>query len=266
MKIVKKTSNVLDLEISEFPHLIRFFLALMIGGFMVMIGVVPILRKESVILECEYLESNYVDCNIIRISLLGKKAVNFPQLKKAEIETIDLEDTTAYKINLTGSMGKVSLNNNYIYIESESKRILNEINNFIKNNTSDKPNFKLEYHEPIYSYMGMLMIIILGLGMSLLIMTVFEDTNYIFDKDTNTLWRIKKNVFNTKKIFASNLSDITEAIVIEEQKVDDNGQSSTVYQLVFKKSSSAIVLKSEEIDNKKYTEIKDNINHFLRLK
>jgi len=299
MKIVKKTSNILDLEIAEFRYLIRLSLALMIGGFMVIIGGFPLLHKESVILECDRLESNYVDCNITRNSLLRKETVNFPQLKKAEIEKIDLEDTTAYRINLMGSMGKLSLNTNYIYNKLESQNLVDKINKFLGNNVSDNPNFKLEYYDPLYSYLGNFMMIILGVGISLLIMTPLDDTNYIFDKETNTIWRVQKNIFVTKKLFYLPLSDITKAEVMKSQKIDDDESTNVynVYHLVLKKRSCSISLKAEEIDengmivltsdtieimeeiiknhiilkaegietNKnQYIDIKDSINNFLR--
>jgi len=300
MKIVKKRSNILDLQLSEINYSNLLSLVVVASMFAIT-GVFILLQKESVILDCERLESNYVNCNIIRYSLVGKKTVNFPQLKKAEIKKIDRQDTTGYRINLIGSMGKVSLKRNYIYNESKSKNQVNEINNFLKNNSDSNPYFKLEYHESFLDYIGGFLSLVVGIIMGwciFMIIKYFHDTNFIFDKETNTLWRVEKNLFATKKLFYLPLSDITKAEVMKSQKIDDDEPTNVynVYHLVLKKRSCSISLKAEEIDengmivltsdtieimeeiiknhiilkadgienNKnQYTEIKDEINDFL---
>ncbi len=159
MKIVKKTSHILDLEISEIGYSNLLSLFFVVSLFAIT-GVFLILHNESVILDCERLESNYVNCQIFRRSLLRKQTVNLTQLKKAEVEKIALEDTTGYRINLMSSMGKVSLKNDYIYSKSDTINKVNEINNFLKNNSSNNPYFKLEYHPSFFNYIAGLICLI----------------------------------------------------------------------------------------------------------
>jgi len=295
IKIVKQTSGILDLQVSRIGYFLRLPIALL--GFLIIIsGFVSILKKESVILECDRLESNYVDCQIHRSNLLGKKTTDFPQLKQAEIKTIDYDDITTYRINLLGSKVKVSLTRNAIDNEFQTRGKFNQINNFLANNNTSNPYLTVNYNEPFSVYIFGFIRIIAG-GITVFSLLIYPlNTNYILDKEKNTLWLIKKNIFQSKKIFQCQLSDITEAVMVEEERIDDD-QPIKVYHLVLKKGSFSIPLKAEEIEengmivltsdtieimeeiiknhiilkaegietNKnQYIDIKDSINNFLR--
>lgn len=263
IKIIKKTSNILDLQVSKisYSYFLRFVLGFL-GFFALFIpGIATILNKESVMLECEKLELNYVNCNLTKSNLLRTEKMNFSQLKKAEMQTYEGDETTTYRVNLLTNKETISLTTKDIASESESEKKVTEINNFIKKNDSRNRYLTIYYTDSFFVYILGFMLIISGGILLIFAFTYFEDTNYIFDKEKNTLWKVQKNIFSSKQLIYCQLSIITEAIVTETES-EDNGK---IYNLVLKRKLSDIELKTGGKNQEQYTQIKENINDFLAL-
>ncbi|EKU96245.1 hypothetical protein Lepto7375DRAFT_0230 [Leptolyngbya sp. PCC 7375] len=258
MHVTHRTTKILRLQANrDFRcNLILFIVGASILVAGIVISVALTLMSQLVVLECNRIGLNQIDCKLTSSSLLRSKVTEIRQLQGVELVGMsgnkDNVDTDLKLMLISGS-GR---------IETYFDEYYSRLNAFI--NDSSQMIFKIQYDDRWAAFLGWLITLPLTLPGGLLIWSMLLPqkkivTLCIFDKDSGqVILKLQHILLSKSDIRKENLDDI-EKLKIDEFNINNWRFYHT--KLVFKMDKSIILLESRQ--KSAHTTLTQAISQFL---
>lgn len=198
MKIKQQTAQQLILESPKNSFLKRLLIFLFATPFFGA-GIFVMFEVGKInILKCSKPLPEQISCVLTRQNLLRKNTIDLPagQLKQAELGVSSDDDGISYRVNLITDQGIIPLSDIYSSGSGGKRNNVNKINRFIQDSSLN--NLTVMHDDRWFAYPFGGAFALIGGGLMIFSLTLFIQTDCVFDRRKKRLFLNEKNLFKTR--------------------------------------------------------------------